>query len=254
VELSLDEVHWRDREQRSRREAAEDPDSEQSQGAVRRQRRGQKAEDGEKIVRQERLRKASGEGSRHVVQDLRRVGRTAELDSGRRVRQLRPRVAAESGLASVELCETPDLAERVAGQPVDPICRSSEHRAEQGEGPHCVDDRNQSRFGESARCAPGGCCVARPRNRGRVGLEVPWLGSLRFSSASLEVTHDCAHVGIVSLLLASIVGSAGEVHAFEPVPANFARLDENVRLNGFENIVLSAMYTVGGSVNEATAP
>jgi FkbM family methyltransferase len=46
-----------------------------------------------------------------------------------------------------------------------------------------------------------------------------------------------AHVGIFSLVSASVVGKRGEVHAFEPVPANVAALERNVRLNGFDNVV-----------------
>lgn len=89
-----------------------------------------------------------------------------------------------------------------------------------------------------------------------------------------------AHVGIFTLLAASIVGEEGQVHAFEPVPSNFASLQENVRLNGFQNVRLnraaagaeegelelglpevvpdsgrtSAMYTVGGGERRVSAP
>jgi FkbM family methyltransferase len=91
-----------------------------------------------------------------------------------------------------------------------------------------------------------------------------------------------AHVGVVTLIAASATGPSGEVHAFEPVPGNFRSLEANVRLNGFENVVLnraavgaeegeislglpdvvpdsgsgstSAMYTAGGEVRTVTAP
>jgi FkbM family methyltransferase len=89
-----------------------------------------------------------------------------------------------------------------------------------------------------------------------------------------------AHIGIFSLVAASIVGEEGQVHAFEPVPSNFEALEENVRANGFANVTLnraavgaapgelelglpevvpdsgptSAMYTVGGTVRSVTAP
>jgi FkbM family methyltransferase len=88
-----------------------------------------------------------------------------------------------------------------------------------------------------------------------------------------------AHVGIFTLVAASIVGETGEVHAFEPVPANFESLERNVRLNGFSNVRLnraavgaekgelelglpdvvpdsaetSAMYTVGGGDRRVSA-
>jgi FkbM family methyltransferase len=45
-----------------------------------------------------------------------------------------------------------------------------------------------------------------------------------------------AHVGFFTLLAARIVGTAGEVHSFEPVPANFERLRENVALNRFDHV------------------
>lgn len=48
-----------------------------------------------------------------------------------------------------------------------------------------------------------------------------------------------AHVGYYALHAAALVGPAGRVHAFEPVPANARRLHENVALNGFENVVVN---------------
>jgi FkbM family methyltransferase len=45
-----------------------------------------------------------------------------------------------------------------------------------------------------------------------------------------------ANLGIFTLVAARQVGASGEVHAFEPVPANFQRLAENVSLNGFGNV------------------
>jgi FkbM family methyltransferase len=48
---------------------------------------------------------------------------------------------------------------------------------------------------------------------------------------------DCgAHQGLFTVVAAAIVGSAGSVIAFEPVPSSAAMLVENVRLNGFENV------------------
>jgi FkbM family methyltransferase len=44
-----------------------------------------------------------------------------------------------------------------------------------------------------------------------------------------------AHVGLFTLLAASLVGEGGRVHAFEPVPDNFERLARNVALNGLTN-------------------
>jgi FkbM family methyltransferase len=45
-----------------------------------------------------------------------------------------------------------------------------------------------------------------------------------------------AHVGIFSLVAARAVGPAGEVHAFEPIAFNYARLAENVELNRLANV------------------
>lgn len=47
-----------------------------------------------------------------------------------------------------------------------------------------------------------------------------------------------AHIGYFTLLLAKLVGRQGRVVAFEPNPANFHALQENVRANGYENVVL----------------
>jgi FkbM family methyltransferase len=46
-----------------------------------------------------------------------------------------------------------------------------------------------------------------------------------------------AHVGQYSLIAAKSVGPDGEVHAFEPVPATFARLEAHVTANGFASTV-----------------
>jgi FkbM family methyltransferase len=49
-----------------------------------------------------------------------------------------------------------------------------------------------------------------------------------------------ANVGFFTLLAATLVGADGEVHAFEPVPANYAMLEQNVRLNGHAQVRLVA--------------
>jgi FkbM family methyltransferase len=45
-----------------------------------------------------------------------------------------------------------------------------------------------------------------------------------------------ANVGVYTLLAASIVGPAGTVHAFEPMPRTHARLRENVEINGLAHV------------------
>ena len=48
-----------------------------------------------------------------------------------------------------------------------------------------------------------------------------------------------AHVGFFTLIGAARVGSTGRVHAFEPVPANFSTLEQNVRRNEIQNVTLN---------------
>jgi FkbM family methyltransferase len=48
-----------------------------------------------------------------------------------------------------------------------------------------------------------------------------------------------AHIGFFTLIGAAQVGTAGRVHAFEPVPANFTTLERNVRRNGIQNVTLN---------------
>jgi FkbM family methyltransferase len=47
-----------------------------------------------------------------------------------------------------------------------------------------------------------------------------------------------AQSGYFSLLLSKLVGPRGKVIAFEPLPANFRALEENVRLNSLENVTI----------------
>jgi FkbM family methyltransferase len=46
-----------------------------------------------------------------------------------------------------------------------------------------------------------------------------------------------AHIGYFSMLAAAVVGTDGEVLAFEPSPDNFRQLVEHVALNGFTNVL-----------------
>ena len=47
-----------------------------------------------------------------------------------------------------------------------------------------------------------------------------------------------AQSGFYSLLLSRLVGPAGTVFAFEPLPANFRILEENLRLNSIQNVMI----------------
>jgi FkbM family methyltransferase len=57
----------------------------------------------------------------------------------------------------------------------------------------------------------------------------------------------CAHIGYITLLLAKLVGPNGRVFAFEPVPDNFEVLCENVRLNGYRNVILEQKAVTNAS-------
>jgi FkbM family methyltransferase len=46
-----------------------------------------------------------------------------------------------------------------------------------------------------------------------------------------------AQSGFYSLLLSRLVGPRGKVVAFEPLPANYRLLDENLAINGIQNVV-----------------
>jgi FkbM family methyltransferase len=61
-----------------------------------------------------------------------------------------------------------------------------------------------------------------------------------------------ANIGYTSLLLAKAVGEAGTVFAFEALPANIERLEQNLALNGLESrveVVPSAVVDHLGLVN-----
>jgi FkbM family methyltransferase len=47
------------------------------------------------------------------------------------------------------------------------------------------------------------------------------------------------HIGYYTLLFASLTGSSGRVHAFEPSPENFATLQKNVAVNHVQNVILN---------------
>jgi FkbM family methyltransferase len=64
-----------------------------------------------------------------------------------------------------------------------------------------------------------------------------------------------AHVGFFSLLLARLVGPRGQVTSFEPMPNNYARLAENLRLNQLEQVTAVNLAVLARSGEmEANAP
>jgi FkbM family methyltransferase len=67
-------------------------------------------------------------------------------------------------------------------------------------------------------------------------FETEWLENLvRPGDTVFDIG---AHIGFYTLLLARLVGPAGKVLAFEPDPANFALLQQNVVLNRYANVAL----------------
>lgn len=59
-----------------------------------------------------------------------------------------------------------------------------------------------------------------------------------------------ANVGYYTLIAAKLVGEKGRVYAFEPEPVNFEILGQNVKLHGFQNVVLEqkAVSDENGSI------
>ncbi len=60
------------------------------------------------------------------------------------------------------------------------------------------------------------------------------LAALRLGDVVIDVG---AHVGLLSILGRLAVGTEGLVHAFEPLPATYARLRDNITLNAYANVV-----------------
>jgi FkbM family methyltransferase len=63
----------------------------------------------------------------------------------------------------------------------------------------------------------------------------------RFLRPNETVVDVGATVGLFTLVSARAVAPSGKTHSFEPVPGNFESLAENVRLNGFEHVLLNAV-------------
>ncbi len=63
------------------------------------------------------------------------------------------------------------------------------------------------------------------------------LATVHTGAAAIDVG---AHIGYYTLLLAKCVGPTGQVLSFEPLPANFALLRQNVQLNGLPHVQMNA--------------
>lgn len=70
--------------------------------------------------------------------------------------------------------------------------------------------------------------------------EVAWVyGFLRQGDVFIDIG---AHIGYFTVAAADKVGHGGEVHAFEPTPATFVRLEENMAINGYgDRVRLNAL-------------
>jgi FkbM family methyltransferase len=70
------------------------------------------------------------------------------------------------------------------------------------------------------------------------GIYNPWLTHMfkRLLRSGDTMVDGGANIGFFSLLGAKCVGRCGAVHAFEPIPATFAQLSENIKLNSVANI------------------
>lgn len=56
-----------------------------------------------------------------------------------------------------------------------------------------------------------------------------------------------ANIGYFSLLSAACVGEEGRVYAFEPEPQNFALLEENIALNGYQGRITPCRAALGSA-------
>lgn len=86
-----------------------------------------------------------------------------------------------------------------------------------------------------------------------------WLGTYEpeLQQAIAELVHPGtiaydvgANIGYISLLLAQAVGAAGQVFAFEALPANLERLQKNITLNDLKGRVT----IISGAVIDAARP
>ena len=69
--------------------------------------------------------------------------------------------------------------------------------------------------------------------------ELPFQDALAASTKAGDVFYDIgANVGFFSVIGARLVGPAGLVYAFEPVPSNAEFVRSNAKSNGFKNVVV----------------
>ena len=86
--------------------------------------------------------------------------------------------------------------------------------------------------------------LRRFRFDGDAALQSAFCDILRPGDAALDVG---ANFGLYTLLAADLVGSGGQVLAFEPIPKTVRLLQHNIRLNGFEERVQVVPKVVSNS-------
>jgi FkbM family methyltransferase len=81
----------------------------------------------------------------------------------------------------------------------------------------------------------------------------PWIIEwMETSFKPGDVVYDIgANVGVFSLIAAKLVGPGGQVVAFEPSFANFARLCENIHSNGLDGRILPIPVIIGRELGTA---
>lgn len=103
--------------------------------------------------------------------------------------------------------------------------------------------------GDSVSATLPNGCVMQCDLRDEVQRQIYFLGAYEPIEAFLfshllqpgmTVVDAGANVGQFSLLASTAVGPAGQVHSFEPIPANMHKLSDHVRTNACDNVVLNA--------------
>ncbi len=91
---------------------------------------------------------------------------------------------------------------------------------------------------------------------GRDGGQMHFHVYRRFARPGTCAIDVGANLGMHSLVLAACVSDGGKVHAFEPVPSIYARMGENLELNGVTNVELhpEALGSMRGEVVFDTNP
>lgn len=79
-----------------------------------------------------------------------------------------------------------------------------------------------------------------------------YLSGLEALGPGDHVVDIGANIGAFAVLAGSKVGPRGRVFAYEPDPATCERLRANVKLNGFESIVVVENCAVGAAAGQAT--